>query len=167
MSTLQKLKARHREIARLLITGVTETDIAQKLGMSPEGVRHATRSPLFQQLFGELTAEADSEITKFRKELIGLLPDALAVQKNILTNAQIEVSLKQKSAWDVFDRVGIVAPKEVHFEGNITHSTEELSDADLLNQIEQVNEQLKSLTTEETPREEPVSKEGLGTETLG
>lgn len=142
---LQKLKARHRELARVLVAGATVKQAATRFGMSEEGVRAIVRSTLFQQLYGELSCEADEQAINVKKQLQELLPDAAGVLRTALSAKDIDESLRVKVAWDILDRGGLVATKEIHLE---TSTAEQFSDVEIADQIKELDAKLKFLAGE-------------------
>lgn len=154
MENLQRLKARHREIARLLVAGRTVTEISKILNMTITALNGITKTPLFQQLYGNLTLEADANAVDIRKRINELLPKAIEVSADILDRTDVELSLKQKTAWDILDRGGFGATKAVVFDGNITSSVEDLADSDIVQLVKDLDAKLAILTNTPTAGKE-------------
>lgn len=101
---LKTLKASHREIARLLITGLKITEIAHLMNRTPAGVRLIIRSPLFIALYSELCKEADLAVMDFAQKIQSLRESALDTVEEILDSDEIDKALKVKTAFDILDR---------------------------------------------------------------
>ncbi len=122
---LQKLKARHREIARLMIMGWTDTVIAQHLEMTVPGIKYAKLSPIFITLYAELCKEADLNAVDMKQRLEVLREMALDnVEEDLVDLKNIDRALRNKTSFEVLDRTGLGKPKEptINIHGGINQN---------------------------------------------
>lgn len=103
---LQTLKAKHREIARLAVCGRTPTEIAESpsVDMTVAGVRNVLQSPIFLELYAELTIEADKSCMAFKERMD--LGKEMAVDRIIETlkpDAEVSKVLQSKNAFDLLN----------------------------------------------------------------
>lgn len=103
--SLKKLKARHRMIARMLISGNTVTEIADELGMTVAGIRHIAQSPLFIQLYGSLTNQLDDLCLDFADKIErGRLKALDRIIETLEPESEITPALQSKNAFDLLNR---------------------------------------------------------------
>ncbi len=103
---LQKLKSKHREIARLAARGRTPTEIAKSpsVDMTPEGVRNVMSSRIFLELYAELTVEADQACLEFGERM--KIGKEMAVDRIIETlkpDAKVSKALQSKNAFELLN----------------------------------------------------------------
>lgn len=144
---LQKLKAIHREIARLLVAGMPVPKIAEHLGISRGTIYTLKKSPMWCSLFGELSAEADKNIVNFEERVQFARDLGLERITEVLeVNADVGKALQIKSAFDVLDRGGQgykVPDKIVENTINFQMNFNEMSDADLHKELAKVRAERK------------------------
>lgn len=112
---------RHREIARRLVAGERQKDIAQDLGMTQSRISIVANSPEMQQAVGELSAKADEEAVDISARLQALSSDAVNVLEHVIkkNTSPFNESLQVKVAEAILDRAGYA--RAVKTEGSVNH----------------------------------------------
>lgn len=109
---IQKLKENHQRIIDMVLDGMGNKEIAEKLGMTPTGVGLIRRSPVFQ---GELERRSNSIQEKIEAEVVQTRVDAgTRITEAATRAAEVQIELldseseivRQKSAMDILDRAG-------------------------------------------------------------
>jgi predicted transcriptional regulator len=147
---LKKLRSHHREILRLHRAGLTNKEIAEHMGCSPDNVSKTLNSNEGSVLLQAMEADADRHAEEMDKEKRRLAAMALTVHRDIFENETAPLSLKLDAAKDILGRAGHVAPKNV----NVNQNHNKLSNAD----IEFLKSRARQAQIVEVPAEEIVSE---------
>ena len=126
---------RHKEIARRLVAGDRQCDIARDLGMTESRLSIIANSPEFKIQLDDLSAKADVEaadvaerLQRLSSQAVGVLEDVLAANKTPFNE-----SLKVKVAESVLDRTGF--GKESKISSKSLSATVSLKASEVLGQV--------------------------------
>lgn len=102
---------RHREIARRLVAGDRQIDIARSMGMTEGRLSIIVNSPLFMLYLQELSAKADDQAADIQGRLSKLAVSSMTVLENAIHGTGdmkegVSPGLKTRIAQDVLDRAG-------------------------------------------------------------
>jgi len=113
----------HREIARRLVLGEIQADIARSLGMSESRMSIIVNSPLFKLELQRLAVSRDEGVANVQQTLQAISPLALEVIERTMYSSKSE-TLKFAAAQDVLDRAGFGKTTKVvsNVSGHVTHS---------------------------------------------
>lgn len=103
--SLSYIRPRHKEIARRLVLGQTQTEICRDLNMSTSRMSIICNSPLFKILVSKLEEERNQDTVDVGKQLREIAPNALEIVERTMYNGATE-SLKLKAAESILDRAG-------------------------------------------------------------
>ena len=144
--TLKHMWERHHQMARLLLLGYGNKEVADFLGCTPQNVSDVRNSPVFQEKMAALRDEADGAAvsigTKLEKGAAKSLHLLEGIRDGELTQ---DIKLRAQVAQDLLDRAGHGKIQKVEGRHAIAHL-----DAEAL-------ERIKSLA--HSRREEPVEAE--------
>jgi len=110
-----KLNAVHREMIRLHILGLTNTDIAKRLHVTKEYVYVVLSSDLAKRHIEKIQNDYDAAITEASEDLRELATEATKHLRAIMYG-EIDVDYKHKTtvALQVLDRVGLGKITKIH-----------------------------------------------------
>jgi len=102
---------RHKEVARLLVSGMRPIDISRRLGYTPAWLSTMMNSPVFKNYLGQLSSGKDERALDIRSQIKeGALFGAAELLKIIKGEGEykdgVTTSLKVKIAQDFLDREG-------------------------------------------------------------
>lgn len=118
---LQKLRARHREIARLMIEGRKPAEISEELDLPLNTVHRISTDPLFKAHMAKLSDSLDTMVIQTRKRLAEMNAKALDTLDDLLTFDDVPAPTRLHAAKDVLDRNGFAPAQNVNH--NHTHFT--------------------------------------------
>jgi len=98
------LKTRHREIARLMLLGKTNNEIAELVGITPGRISQIKSDPMFLGYLSSLEEKCDRQVIDVRQRLADISHKALDVVEELL--ADDKSSIKLAAAKDILDRAG-------------------------------------------------------------
>ena len=109
---------RYQEIARRIVLGQKNVDIANDLGVTPTMVSLVKNSPLVKDHIASLQEKADEEAINISARIKELAPKALQVLEDIVVRGQLSgeavpARIRGQHAENLLDRAGHAAPKEV------------------------------------------------------
>ena len=104
----------HHNVARLIVLGYNNKQIAQMMGKTPERISHIRNSPMVIRLIEMMRAEADQGTIDVRSEIQALAPKAIEIIKSQLEDEHTSPHLKFKGATYLLGLAGHVAPKNVN-----------------------------------------------------
>lgn len=110
----------HHEIARRLVLGQKNTEIARDLGIHKQTVSNVRNSPVVQEQMALLNGARNAETMDLAQEIAEIAPVALQLLKEIVegegqgTNAPL--SLRAREANNMLARVGHGVPQRVQSE---------------------------------------------------
>lgn len=106
---VQSIQDRTREMARLVMLGISNKAIAERLSISKRQVAAIRNSSLFRQYVDELNALRDQAFIDNTEELEQLIPYAIDTYREVLEKQEGTPTLRVKVAGQVLDRTGLSA----------------------------------------------------------
>jgi hypothetical protein len=108
----------YQEIARRIVVGQKNVEIANDLGVSSAMVSYVRNSPIVQEKISGLQERADIEATNIAGRIKAIAPDALNLLEQIIKdgkvdNEKIPAAIRAKHAENLLDRAGHSPPKEI------------------------------------------------------
>jgi transcriptional regulator len=104
---VKQLWDRQNEILRLSVLGMKQTEIAERLGVTPQTISNTLGSELVQEKMAIMVAERDAATVDLSRQIKELAPKALEIIKDALAdNGKLGTKDQVKVAQDVLDRAG-------------------------------------------------------------
>lgn len=101
------IRPRHNEIARRLVCGQKQIDIARQMGLDDGRLSIIVNSPLFKVVLAKLSKLRDEQAVDIQEELRELAPIALdGVVKTAMTSPSEKLRLDANK--DILDRAGVI-----------------------------------------------------------
>jgi hypothetical protein len=126
---IKHLWERHKEVARLLVSGRKHVEVAATLGMTPARVAIIANSPVFEKYLDRLRDRVEVGIVDVREKINEGSKDAIQVLLGMLKASDVNPQTKSKVAMDILDRAGFAAVKTVRSENlNVTLNAERLQE---------------------------------------
>lgn len=131
--TITTIQDRTREVARLLLLGLSVGAVADELGLTPEHVTDIKNSAIFRKHLDDLQEKRDASFVEHKRELDRLVGPAIASYEAVLRDGEVDgkavtPALKIKAAGDVLDRTGYGAVRKAAIHS--TNTTLTLDDID-------------------------------------
>jgi len=112
------IRPRHEEIARRLVCGQNQSDIARHMGINIGRLSIIVNSPLFKVVLARLSKLRDDSATDIQEEIKALAPIALEqVASTIMTSTSEKLRLS--ASQDLLDRAGLAKKGNVGVQINI------------------------------------------------
>lgn len=125
--TVETIWDRHREIMRLAVQGMKQTDIAAEMGISEVMVSYTLNSPIVKQQMDVMRGARDIDAIDVAKRIQEVAPQALTVLEGLLTTAND--AIKFRTATDILDRAGHAAVKTIRTQNTSIHlNSEDIED---------------------------------------
>lgn len=110
---LTYLWERHKEIARRLVAGDRQKDIADDMKITYSRMSIICNSPAFKNQLARLSMGADSGALDVQDRVTALSVDAMSILEDVLQNGEnLPKKLQVEVAKDVMDRAGYGAVKK-------------------------------------------------------
>jgi len=103
---LTYLWEKHKEIARLEVTGLRPKDIADRLRMTYCRVSIIMNSPVYKEFRNSLSGKRDEEALDIKKELLRGAEKGVQVLNDFLNDREVPAKTKATIAMDFLDRTG-------------------------------------------------------------
>lgn len=121
---------RHKEVARLLVSGMRPVDISKKLGYTQAWLSTMMNSPVFKDYLSKLSERKDEGAVDIRKQIeegaqIGVAELLKILQGKDEYREGVSVSQKIKVAQDFLDREGHGKITKVQTQSTLTVLTED------------------------------------------
>lgn len=104
---IKQMWERHHQIARLLVLGWSNKQVASHLSITPQTVSNARNNPEVKRQIDLLSARADNSVVDVSKRIQDLAPRALGVMEEVMDDA--EFSTKRLAAKDILEMAGYKA----------------------------------------------------------
>lgn len=106
---MAQMYEKHHEIARMILLGMKNVDIAKELGCSAQLVSNVRNSPVVKEKLALMVAVRDSEAIDLSREIADLAPIALmrvkeAIETGKVFDKEVPVTTLLKEANGVLDR---------------------------------------------------------------
>jgi hypothetical protein len=105
---------------RLIVLGLGNIEIAERMGCTPQNVSDCRNSPIMQEQIGFLRESADEGVIDIVEELRLDAPKSLRLLQEIRDNEEAGVKLRFAAAKDLLDRAGHGKINRV--EGKVAHA---------------------------------------------
>lgn len=146
---LSYIRPYHREIARRLVLGETQTDICKALGMNDGRMSIIVNSPLFKLEIARLERERDKGVGDVTTQLRHLAPIALEEIERTMYKAG-GTRLGVDCARDILDRAGYSPVNKVAIAAKIDVQTENMQDVELVRLLkERISRKIESFVEED------------------
>lgn len=114
----------HHEIARRIVLGQKNVQIANALGVSPTLVSNVRNSPVVKEKIELLRGARDAETVDIAKQIQELAPHALSLLEDLIKSGDVDgekipARLRAHHAEKLLDRAGHGAPKII--QGQLLH----------------------------------------------
>lgn len=114
----------HHEVIRMLLLGMKQCDIAERLGITDCQVSKIKNSQIVQDRLSLMRAARDVQTVDISRDILDVAPRALKLLKNIVNNEdegrQANIGLRTKVAESLLDRAGFGAVKKMQSESSHT-----------------------------------------------
>lgn len=108
---------RYQEIARRIVIGQKNVEIANDMNVTPEMVSYVRNSDLVQARIDTLQTAADSETVNIASRIKSMAPKALDILQAVLDGRvdgeKIPAKLRAEHAEKLLDRAGYAPPREI------------------------------------------------------
>lgn len=131
---LSNIRPRHREMARRVVLGQTQIEIAKALGISQPRMSVIVNSPLFKIEIKRLEELRDAGVADIRQDLQEMAPGALETLERTMYQGKTE-KIKVQCAESILDRAGHGKINKV--EGLVQHNHSSMSHQELVDLVEQ------------------------------
>lgn len=110
----------HHEIARRLVLGQKNKEIAEALNVTPVMVSNVRNSPIVQERISILKGARDADTIDLAREIKEVAPEALGLLKDIIRGendgANAHIGLRARTSENMLARVGHGVPHKVQTE---------------------------------------------------
>jgi len=117
ISTVQEMSARHHEIARLLVLGHKNVEIARMLNIDVVSVSTVRLSPVVKEQMKFLMGKRDSEVIKISDRIAETLPKCVDYLANTIDDDELSPSLRSKNAFGLLAAGGHGPSKNITVKG--------------------------------------------------
>lgn len=142
---LSAIKPRHTEIARRLVLGQTQSEIARDLNMTPARLSVICASPIFKIEYNRLKELRDAGTVDISRELQEIAPGALEVIERTMYKGKTE-NIQFRAAESIMDRAGYSKINKTELSGKLQHNFSNHSRQEL---IDIVKERIQRMSDEE------------------
>ena len=115
--TVAEMSSKHHEIARLLVLGMTNVDIAKQMGVTSMMISNVKNSPVVQEQIKFLSAKKDAEVIKLSERIAKALPRCVEYLTETIDDEEISDSLKSRNAFGLLAAGGHGPTKNVNVRG--------------------------------------------------
>jgi len=117
----------HHEIMRYLLLGFNNTEIAEKVGVTPEHVSSIRNSRVVEDRMALLQAARDADTIDVARDIRNMAPESLSLLKSVIRGEQKDatIGLRVKVAESNLSRSGYDPPKRFQGELAVAHLTGE------------------------------------------
>jgi hypothetical protein len=118
---VRKLYDDHQEVVRLAVLGTSVTEIAKRLGKTPQSISMVLDSALVKDQIATMQAARNLECVNIAKEIDEFAPTCLSLLKDVVRGTgageAASINLRVATSKDILDRAGYGAVKK--FQGQI------------------------------------------------
>jgi predicted transcriptional regulator len=132
---IQNIWDTHREIMRLLVTGMHHIDIARQMGVTQATVSNVANSAICKRQMNLMRDAADLDAVDVAKRIQEIAPIALQTLEELLCEGN--ETTRFKTATDLLDRAGHAAVRTLRTESLSVHLTKD-DIADIKNRAKQI-----------------------------
>ena len=115
--TVAEMSQKHHEVARLLVLGMTNIAIAERLGVTKMMVSNVRNSPVVKEQMKFLSAKKDAEIINITEQIVKTLPKCVEYLSGTIDDADVSDSLKSRNAFGLLAAGGHGPSKNVNVKG--------------------------------------------------
>ncbi len=115
--TLVEMSGKHHEIARRLVLGQKNVDIARDLGVSPMMVSNVRNAPVVKEQMSFLSAKKDQITMQISEQIAETLPKCVKFLTESIEDPEVNNSLKSRNAFGLLAAGGYGPSKSVNIKG--------------------------------------------------
>ena len=115
--TVVDMSAKHHEIARRLVLGQKNIDIARDLGVTPMMVSNVRNSPVVKEQMGFLSAKKDQITMKISEQIAEALPKCVEFLTDSVNDPHVGGALRSRNAFGLLAAGGYGPSKNVNIKG--------------------------------------------------
>jgi len=115
--TVAEMSEKHHEIARLLVLGIKNIDIAQQMGVSPEMVSNVKHSPVVREQIAFMSGAKDAATVRVTEQIAEVLPKCVEFLASTIEDEDISTGLRSKNAFGLMAVGGYGASKNINVKG--------------------------------------------------
>jgi len=115
--TVAEMSARHHEIARLLVLGKKNVEVAKILGVSPMMVSNVRNSPQVIEQMSFLSAKKDAAVVEISEQIAEALPKCVKFLADSIEDENVSDHLRSRNAFGLLASGGYGPSKNVNIKG--------------------------------------------------
>lgn len=139
---LGHIRPYHKEIARRLVLGKTQTEVGEELRISSSRMSIIVNSPLFKNELRKLEALRDKGVGDIGETLRELAPIALEQVERTMYFGSSD-RLRMDAAESILDRAGVSRVTKTQVSGNVSHNHTSYTAEELRNLVIERVERMK------------------------
>lgn len=112
-----EMTEKHHEIARMLLLGMSNKEVAKEAKISSEYVSNIKRSPVVQEQLTILRAARDRESVDVAIQIQEALPKCIEFLTETITSEDVSAMLKSKNAFGLLSLGGFAPSKNINVKG--------------------------------------------------
>lgn len=136
----KEMNERHHEIARMVILGYKNKEIAKTLNITKEFISQVKQSPPVQEQLAILTGARDAQTIDVARQIQVILPKCVEYLSGTIEDPEISDSLKSRNAFGLLSTGGHGPAKNINVKG--VHAVLTADD------IREIREDAQNLATE-------------------
>ncbi len=114
----EAINARHHEVARMLVLGFKDTEIANILGVTTRMVQYTKKSPVIKEQMEYLSGAEDKKVVELSQQIKDYAPKCLMVLQNIIDDDSASDHLRSRNALALMAIAGHSPTKQI----NVAHA---------------------------------------------
>ena len=135
--TVVAMNSQHHEIARRLVLGQRNCDIAKDMGITPMMVSNVRNAPVVKEQMSFLSAKKDQITMRISEQIAEALPKCVKFLTETIDDPNVDNPLKSKNAFGLLAAGGYGPTKNVNIKG--VHQILTAADiAEIRNEAEQI-----------------------------
>ena len=114
---VREMNERHHEIARMVLLGYRNTEIAKILNISKEFVCAVRNAPQVREQVAILAGARDSETVDVARQIQTILPDCIKYLSETINDSDISDNLRSRNAFGLLSTGGHGPAKNINIKG--------------------------------------------------
>ena len=112
--TIVEMSGRHHEIARRLVLGQKNTDIARELGVTPMMVSNVRNAPVVKEQMSYLSAKRDQITVRISEQIAETLPRCVKYLTDSIDDPEVNSTVNSRNAFGLLAAGGYGPTKNVN-----------------------------------------------------